>query len=817
MNKLHLLCNAHIDPLWQWEFDEGAGTVLSTFRAACDFCDEFDGFVFNHNEAMIYQWVEKYDPALFARIRAHVKSGKWHIMGGWYLQPDCNLPCGESIIRQMETGRRYFRETFGVEPNKVAIHFDAFGHSRGMVQILEQAGYEGYICCRPYYSEMYTPEREYLWSGFHGSSIMVHRSDSYNQPMGKVHEKIEAYLEKYAHLPEGLVLWGVGNHGGGPSREDLRQIERLRQKYPQIQILHSTPEDYFADLAHRKDSLLVWDRDMGPTFPGCYTSQVRIKQTHRALENELYLTEKMCTHAYLETGMEYPKKELEEAQSRLLFSQFHDILPGSSIQAVEEQGLQIMHHGMSLLRDLKARAFFALGAHEKTARPGTYPVLVYNPHPFPVEDVFEVEFMLADQNWNQEPFVFPQVYQGNEKLPTQCVRERSNVPIQWRKRAAFRASVPPFSMSRFDIREELRPAPAIPDIQGDIRFENQRMSLIIGRKTGLIESYRVDGVEYAGAGFGALEVYRDNEDPWGMENNIYSREPMGQFRLVADHRRAAQIAACTVEELEPVHILEYGDVLVKVEAIMEYEGSTAVAQYEANRYSTEVKVHIRMVNNLKDRMIKLMLPPHMQAKAYRGRTMFGINDLDMSGAETVSQEYVLVHDGENALSVLKTGCYGGHFQNNTLALSLLRGAAYCAHPIGDRQILPTDRCSQRMDQGERSFRFVLNGSSLAWRQTELERESQTYQQPCQIVCYFPGGDGRVQKPLLTIDHPAVSVSALRKSGDGCMLRLFNGLEEDVPCSLVSEVLDIRTDLVLKPFEVRTLRLESGCCRPEAIV
>lgn len=819
MEKLHLLCNAHIDPLWQWEFDEGVGVVLSTFRAAADFCDEFDGFVFNHNEAMIYQWVERYDPPLFERIRSHVKNGKWHIMGGWYLQPDCNLPCGESVIRQIEAGRHYFAEKFGVNSN-VVINFDAFGHSKGLVQILQRAGYTGYICCRPYAHEMYTPARECLWQGFNGSSIMVHRSDSYNHPMGLVHEKIENYLEKFGHLPVGLVLWGVGNHGGGPSREDLRQVERLREKYPDIQIIHSTPEEYFADLAAHKDSLYTWDKDLNPTFPGCYTSQVRVKQTHRRLENELYLTEKMCVHAAVETGMAYPVKELEEAQSKLLLAQFHDILPGSSIREVEEQGLEIMHHGLNILRDLKMQAFFSLCSHQKKASEGTYPVLVYNPNPFPVTDVFETEFMLADQNHDTQAFDCPQVSCCGEKLPTQCIQERSHVPIQWRKRAAFRATLAPMSISRFDIRIEKREFPVLPAANdGDIFFHNERMSLVISAKTGLIESYRVDGVEYAGDGFGALEVFRDNEDPWGMVNNLYSREPLGKFRLVQDPDAVARIAAAAVPRLAPVRIIEWGDVLVKVEAVFEYEGTTAVVCYEVNRFTPELKLNIRIANGLKDRIIKLMLPLAMEAKAYRGKTMFGVNDLDMTGLETVSQEYVLVHDGENALSVIKTGCYGGHFKEGILSLSLLRGAAYCAHPIGDRQILPPNRCSERIDQGERSFCFVLNGSALAERVVQIERECQIRQQPAQIVCYFPGGDGQAHLPLLTIDHPAVSVSALKRAGDGSgyILRLFNGLEVDARYTLTSEVLGISHTETLKPYEIRTLKLEKGSCTLQPLV
>ena len=215
-------------------------------------------------------------------------------------------------------------------------------------------------------------------------------------------------------------------------------------------------------------------------MPGCYTSQLRIKQTHRQLENELYLTEKMCVHAALTGGLEYPADVLEEAQNKLLFAEFHDILPGSAIPAVEDQGLEIMHHGLDLLREVKARAFFALCREQSKAEAGTYPILVYNPHPFAVTDVFETEFMLADQNYDMDLFDFPQVYSKEERLPSQCIKEQSNVPIQWRKRVAFRATLQPFSMNRFDvqIQKTTFPQTFVP-AEEDICLSNDKASVII--------------------------------------------------------------------------------------------------------------------------------------------------------------------------------------------------------------------------------------------------------------------------------------------------------------------------------------------------
>jgi alpha-mannosidase len=191
--------------LWEWE--EGAAAAISTFRTAADLCEEFDGFIFNHNEAVLYKWVEEYEPALFKRIQRLVKKGKWNIMGGWYLQPDCNMPSGESFIRQIQIGRKYFKDKFNVSPS-VAINFDSFGHSRGLVQILAKCGYTGYITCRPDQGFCKIDSDEFIWEGFDGSRILYFRASAfYNSPLGKAKEKVEKYLSDNSQKATGLLLW----------------------------------------------------------------------------------------------------------------------------------------------------------------------------------------------------------------------------------------------------------------------------------------------------------------------------------------------------------------------------------------------------------------------------------------------------------------------------------------------------------------------------------------------------------------------------------------------------------------------------------
>lgn len=162
MKEVYMLCNAHLDPVWLWKREEGIAEAISTFRVAADFCEKYDGFIFNHNESLLYEWVEEYEPALFSRIQKLVKEDKWRIMGGWYLQPDCVMPSGESMIRQIEEGQRYFKEKFDVIP-KTAINFDPFGHNQGLVQILSKKGYENYLFMRPF---SITPNQNFIWKGF---------------------------------------------------------------------------------------------------------------------------------------------------------------------------------------------------------------------------------------------------------------------------------------------------------------------------------------------------------------------------------------------------------------------------------------------------------------------------------------------------------------------------------------------------------------------------------------------------------------------------------------------------------------------------
>ena len=224
---LVLVCNSHIDPVWLWPWEEGLAVTLSTFRAAADLCEEFDGFVFCHNEALLYDWVEQYEPALFVRNPAACPRGPLARHGRLVSAAGLQSPVRRVARPADLVGKRYFMEKFGVEP-RVAVNFDPFGHTRGLPQILAKSGYDGYLFCRPDRAWLDLPSDDFVWVGYDGSTVLAHRaSEHYNSELGKARAKVERWLESHGDQSRGLLLWGVGNHGGGPSRQDLRALAEI--------------------------------------------------------------------------------------------------------------------------------------------------------------------------------------------------------------------------------------------------------------------------------------------------------------------------------------------------------------------------------------------------------------------------------------------------------------------------------------------------------------------------------------------------------------------------------------------------------------
>ena len=767
MKQIHLLCNAHLDPVWLWSWEEGVTEAISTFRTVCDLLEEFDEFEFNHNEAILYEWVRQYDPALFERIRKWVEAGRWHIMGGWYLQPDCNMPEGESIIRNIQRGRRFFKKEFGKEPT-TAINFDSFGHSKGLVQIFRQAGYDSYLIFRAGKAQS-IPKSDFIWKGLNDSEIVVHRSDNYSTALGDAVNRVEGHLRKYGDEPISLFLWGVGDHGGGPSRCDLNDLRALFKKRDDLQFIHSSAEGYFSALRALDVPLPEWKEGLNPVADGCYTSQIRVKQKHRQLENELYSAEKMAVAAELTAGAPYPADTFRQVEYDLIFSEFHDALPGSAIKRVEEDTLRLLDHGLEALAREKLRSALALSAGQGKVLDGCSTVLVYNPHPFEYDGLVEFETGMPAQNWD-DVFYYPECWLNGVRVPTQCEMEENRFAIDWRKRAVIRAKLPALSMSRLDVHfRAIDKRPTFEPIINNpsFEFDNGEMQLSINMATGLIDRYAVGGREIFGKGSMQLVAYQDNFNPWQLETRVRGRRP---FRLMTDAEATAFSALKYLAP--PIRVIEDGPIRTVVEALFTMNGSNAYLRYLLPKQGTEFDVEAGVYWSEKEMYLKLEMESLLENPEFLGQVPFGTDTL-WQGEEVVSQRFLALRDAARAVSVMGDSGYGSSFKDGRLGLTVLRGAAHSAAHCGKSRALGELRYTPRMEQGERLFHWRFAAGAPEMLDGIGNRALMLNEKPY-VMSLNPSGEGEKPAQLMTIDNPAVVVSALKKaeSGDRYILRVY---------------------------------------------
>lgn len=801
MKEVFLICNAHIDPIWQWDWEEGAAVTLATFRSAADLCERFD-YVFCHNESLIYEWTERYDPELFGRIAALIRQGKWQVMGGWYLQPDCSMPSAEGLIRQMRRGQDYFREKFGASC-RTAVNVDSFGHSPGLPQLLKKGGYDSYVCCRPMNGFCDLPE-EFVWEGVDGSRVAVVRAAGfYNQPMGLAAKKVEAEIARTEGKEAILTLIGIGNHGGGPSRKDLEDLAAL--KVPGARIRYARPEDFFGATAGEERPLVKGG--LYPCFPGCYTSQIKIKQTYRRLESEYFATEKMVA-ALAASGLgEYPAESLREAERKLLLAEFHDVLAGTCVRSAMEGALSDMEAARSLLKELRVSAFMRACLGGRRTGQDEYPVSVFNPHPAPVEAVLELPVILADNDMNGRQTAF-EAFCGEEKLPAQLIKEDSNVPIDWVKKVAVRVPLRPSAFQRIILRALPGPRHRAIGLREDYRSEEGGLALRIGAGSGLIESLSFEGRELLSGGAFAPVLYTDNEDPWGMQPYQHRRlgEPELPMRL-ADPARSARLCGVHREEIASVRLTESGPVFDEIECIFEGGESCVVTRYRVMKGRPEIEVRTEVHFREKNRMLKLVLP-FREGTAFRGGILAGAEDLAADGAEKVFQNWLLCAGEGMAAAVLNDGIYAASFVGSRAELSLARGTAYTAHYIDGREILNEERWYGRSDQTELHFRFRL----IAGRREEIEAEAprlaQLLNEPPFSMTLFPKGGPEVpcEGPELSGDREILLQSFTAEEGRP-VVRLFNASKE--PRRAVLRLGGARIEAAFGGFEIKTFRLEEG--------
>ena len=358
--KLFLTGHAHIDMNWMWSYQETVAATLATFRTMCDIMDEYPGFTFSQSQGSVYRIVERYDPELMERMKKYISEGRWEVTATNWVEPDKNMPSGESLLRHIEYTRSYLRNVWGVRDFDIDFVPDTFGHAATIPEIDTFGGVKYMYHCR---GNMLT-DLLYRYRAPSGKELLVLKEANwYNAAITpQIASGLMEVVKRSSGLKAGMVLFGVGDHGGGPTRRDVdRAIMMMGWPiYPEIRF--GGLREYFREAETVRDRIPVVTEEMNFFAPGCYTTQSRIKRGNRRAEAALYDTEALAALAQAGTAYRMPEAQMEEAWRDVLFTHFHDILTGSCVQDSREHAMGLFQSTAAVTNTQQEKAMAAISS-----------------------------------------------------------------------------------------------------------------------------------------------------------------------------------------------------------------------------------------------------------------------------------------------------------------------------------------------------------------------------------------------------------------------------------------------------------------------
>jgi alpha-mannosidase len=335
-HELAALGHAHIDTAWLWPLAETYRKCVRTFSSQTRYMDDYPEYRFACSQAQQYAWIKERDPDLWGRIREKVASGQWVPVGGTWVEPDLNIPSGESLARQFLHGQRFFESEFGSRCRELWAP-DAFGYNGQLPQLMREAGINRFLTQKLSWNRFTKPEHNtFVWQGIDGSEVLAHfpPADTYSSEatVEELLQTVSRYKD-HDHSRTSLLLFGLGDGGGGPTKAMLETLRRARDLQGLARTTQRTPDEFFAALeAETAERPVVVGELYFEYHRGTYTTQARTKRGNRRCEQALHDAEFLaCARETM-----YPRAELERLWKLLLLQQFHDILPGSSITLVYE-------------------------------------------------------------------------------------------------------------------------------------------------------------------------------------------------------------------------------------------------------------------------------------------------------------------------------------------------------------------------------------------------------------------------------------------------------------------------------------------------
>jgi alpha-mannosidase len=708
----HLIGNAHLDPVWLWDWREGLNEAITTSRTILDLMDEDGELTFMRGESALYEHIEAHDPPTFERIRAYVQQGRWDPVGGTVVQADTNLTSTETLLHSYRLAQRYFRSRFG-RPATVAWFADSFGHSAGLPEVFAAAGLRGFAFTRPGAEQVPLAKPAFWWEGSGGSRVLAYRPTVgwYGCERDEMPRRLDALLAaaQQTDLENVGVFFGLGNHGGGPSRRNLADIRAWAAAHPEARAtfstLHGLIDALYDEVARKGDDLLPTHRgELNFCLRGCYSSLARVKFFFRKTEAAACRAERTAA-AVGAAGIASPGGPIDNAWAGLAFNAFHDILPGSIIERAQEDQLAWLGGACHSAQRVENAALLALARAVDTSvkapagdQPSAVPILVWNPHPVEYAGPVEIEASLDYRPiWKYRDHAGDLPVEmrdaNGKRLPFQIIpTEHLAMPdFPWRKRVVTRLAVPPMGWRIVTLGwVEGAVIPPTPEPAGAPRagvIDNGlcRIAAKVGERG--VQVSHLGKKLLGAAGLGAITV----DDPYGSWGSM-SEEP-------ASLDLSSVAAEWTVTGVET---LESGPERAMLWVRLEAGRSRLDLRLSLARQREVVDVEARLLWNERSARLKLVMPCGAQQAEFEvpgGRVTRGPLG-EVPGGRWVR---ALGKQGP-ALGFASDALYNFDLKDGALRATVVRATRYSCDRLVTADQEPWTPAT---DAGELRFRFLL--------------------------------------------------------------------------------------------------------------
>lgn len=775
---IHIIGYSHIDAAWLWPWRDGADEALNTFRSALNRMIETPDFCYSHSSSAHYRWVQRADPAMFAEIQERVKEGRWEVIGGWPVEPDCNIPSAESFVRDSLYGKEYCRQNLGADVS-IGFNPDSFGHAAGLPTLLKRAGYGYYSFMRPQEHEMNLPLL-FWWEGADGSRVLTWRIwKDYSAGADLIRQAATgAFAPGFDHT---CFFLGVGDHGGAVTKEMIGQILAMRKDPALPELRFSTMRDFFTAIEASPSfaSLPVITGELQHHARGCYSANGEGKILNRRAERSLGEAETISLIASLTAGHGYPADQYAESWWKVLFCQFHDMMAGTSLYSDYQDVRDSVGYACEVAQTSKIECLETMAKRVDLSSVREGAVFLFNPLPWKRKALVEY---YSERNPS-----------SRAEVTHLTSNDGAKVPIQWRTSASMSTfnprlsawvDLPPCGYKVFELAH------------GDAPKGEEFPTSFTVSDTGFgVSSLKAeDGTELLAGSVGLVAI-ADTSDTWAHGINEF-RQEMGRPTFISS----------TVIENGPVT-----RVTRQRARWMDSEIVLDIAQFAGIDF-----LELRFVIDWRqqEQMLKLEIPTALSQPKVFAKVPGAILERHTNGEEEPYQDWGAVQgkvgNPDYTVALLNNSTYSYDCLNGLFRTVLIRSAPFAHHNPGQ---VPHNDNNAWQDQGRQERTFWLMGRRGTYRELSLDRRAEELQTPAEFVADSAHrGTEPWEQSFLEIMPASVWVLAIKRpegAQGGTIIRLQERAGSAVQASLKSSLLGLDHTVDLAPWELKTLLVESS--------